>query len=394
MIDWREMIDEFIDTRAEHWREVRRHLHANPELSRDEFQTTAYLAQCLRDAGITYQTVPSRRGLIAEPEDQADRPRVAIRADIDALGMHDGKTVPYRSRRDGVLHACGHDAHATMVLAAAAALWHARDVLPAETAWRAIFQPAEEVGEGAHEMVAAGAVEQVRALVALHVDPELLVGRIGHRSGAFTAHCQELHVTFAGKGGHAARPHSTVDPIAAAAQFITNTYQLVPRWVDSREPVVVSFGSIKGGASPNVIPEQVDLLGTIRTLDAHVAAIVLEQVRQVARGVSEATRVQIEVEVRQSTAAVHNDPRVSSVCVCAAGEVVGPANLQPIPLPSMGGEDFSGYLCMRQVACSGWVWRRQIEPGRRCIPRGLISMSAPSRSVPRCWRIAWSSCPT
>ncbi len=344
MADWRQVIDGFIDSHAEQWREVRRHLHANPEPSREEYQTTRFLAERLADLGVGSRIVCSGRGLIAEPEGQDHRPRVAIRADTDALRMTDAKTVAYRSHRDGVLHACGHDAHATMALGAAAALWHARDHLPEGTDWRAIFQPAEEVAEGADEMVAAGAVDNVRAIVALHVDPDLAVGRLGHRSGPLTADCRDLCATITGRGGHAARPHLAIDPIDVAAHFISTVYQWVPRGVDSRDPAVVTFGCIRGGANANAIPEQVELMGTIRTLSAETAGRVCARIEEIAHGLSEASRATIEIAIGRATPAVYNDPRITAVCVRAAGEVVGPANLEPILLPSMGGEDFSGYL--------------------------------------------------
>jgi amidohydrolase len=243
-----------------------------------------------------------------------------------------------------VMHACGHDAHATMALAAALALWEARDRLPMPIAWRAIFQPAEEVSEGAAEMVAAGALEHVRSIVALHVDPELSVGRVGQRVGALTAACQEVQILIRGVGGHSARPHLAIDPIAVAAQLVCTLYQLLPRSVDSRDPSVVTFGSIRGGTSANIIPEEVELLGTIRTLSDRAAAVVEERITQVARGLSTASRCTIDVIFRRETDAVVNDPEVTAACVRAAGQVVGPDNVDEIRLPSMGGEDFSGYL--------------------------------------------------
>jgi amidohydrolase len=269
---------------------------------------------------------------------------IAVRADIDALRIHDAKTVAYRSARDGVMHACGHDAHATMALAAAQALWHCRDVLPPETPWRAIFQPSEEVAEGALEMIAAGAMDDVGAVVALHVDPETPAGRLAYRHGVLTAFCQELRVEIHGVGGHASRPHQSVDPIGVASQFITGVYQFVPRSVDSRDPVVVTFGSIQGGTSGNVIPEQVVLEGTIRTLSEAAATRVGQRIRQIASGLSEASGATISVQFRRGTDAVVNDPDVTRICVRAAGEIVGQSNLDEIALPSMGGEDFSGYL--------------------------------------------------
>jgi amidohydrolase len=355
---WQEAIDSYIDRQSERWISVRRHLHAHPEPSREEFETTEYLAQQLDEAGLRVRIVPNGRGLIAEPEDQAIGPRTAFRADIDALRLSDAKSVSYRSCRDGVMHACGHDAHATIALAAALALWESRHVLAAPLAWRAIFQPAEEVSEGAVEMIEAGALENVRSIVALHVDPELSVGRIGQRVGVLTAACQELRILVRGVGGHAARPHLAVDPIAVAAQLVSSLYQILPRSVDSRDPSVVTFGSIRGGNSPNVIPEEVELQGTIRTLSDRAAAQVEERITQVARGLSAASRCTIDVAFNRGTAAVVNDPEVTAACVQAARQVVGPANVEEIRLPSMGGEDFSGYLkhargCLLRLGVAG-----------------------------------------
>ena len=265
-MDWRQQLDGHIDAIAGDLRAIRRRLHSHPEPSREEFQTAGFLAGLLKEAGIPHRLITSGRGIIAEPSPQDTAARVALRADIDALRMQDAKDVEYRSTRDGVMHACGHDAHATMALGASLALWRCREAFPWHVPWRALFQPAEEVGEGADEMIAEGAVEGVRALVALHVDPDLAVGRIAQRAGVLTAFCQDLHVTVHGLGGHAARPHQAVDPIGVAVQFINSVYQFIPRSVDSREPVVVTFGSIQGGHSANVIPEKVTLLGTVRTL--------------------------------------------------------------------------------------------------------------------------------
>lgn len=344
MAEWREAIDGWLDERRGMLRDVRRRLHAHPEPSREEFQTTRFLADELHKAGIPHRIAPGGRGLVAGPPvDQGTR-LAAFRADIDALRVQDLKTVAYRSTRDGVMHACGHDAHSAMALGAALALWHCRDDLPSPLVWRGIFQPAEEVGEGAAEMVAAGAMEHVAAIVALHVDPDTPAGKLSYRQGVLTAFCQELQVDITGLGGHAARPHQSIDPIGVASQFITSVYQFVPRAVDSRDPVVVTFGSIQGGASANVIPERVRLRGTIRTLSESAAGRVEERIRQIAFGLSEASGATIQSQFRRGTDAVVNDPDVTRTCVRAAGEVVGPENLNEIPLPSMGGEDFSGYL--------------------------------------------------
>jgi amidohydrolase len=348
MADWRSAIDGTIDGISEHLRALRRHLHAHPEPSLEEFETTRFLAGLLHESGIAHRVLPSGRGIVADGESPLDSgkpgPRVGIRADIDALRLHDVKTVSYRSTRPGVMHACGHDAHATMALGAILALSQCRAALPWPTPWRALFQPAEEIGEGAREMVAAGAVEGVSALVALHVDPELHVGRIAQREGVLTAFCEDLDVTISGRGGHAARPHQAVDPIGVAVQLVNSIYQFVPRSVDSRDPVVVTFGSIQGGTSHNVIPEQVRLLGTIRTLTAESAAQVKKRIRHIAHGLQEASGASLAVSFEGALEGVFNDPVVTEACVRAAADVVGADHVDPIPLPSMGAEDFAAYL--------------------------------------------------
>ena len=344
MDDWGTAVDTCIDEMAGALREVRRHLHAHPEPSREEYRTTEYLAARLEAEGIPMRLIPSRRGLLAETPGDDPGPRVAFRADIDALRIHDLKDVSYRSTHEGIMHACGHDAHAAMALGAAAALWQCRSKLPGPVRWRAIFQPAEEVGEGASEMIEAGAVEGVRAIVALHVDPELAVGRLAHRTGVMTANCSDLRVTVRGVGGHAARPHQSTDPIAVAVQFVAAAYQFVPRSIDAREAAVVTFGSIHGGHSSNVIPDRVELTGTIRTLSWSAADRVEERLRRIGRGLAEASGAEIEVRFERGVDAVVNDPEVTAACIRSAVEVVGLDHVVAIPLPSMGGEDFGGYL--------------------------------------------------
>lgn len=344
MPEWGQAIDRCIDSLAEQMRCIRRHLHMNPEPSGEEYQTTLYLAQRLKEAGINARPLPSGRGLIADAATDSALPRVAMRADMDALHIHDQKAVEYHSRRDGLMHACGHDAHSTMVLAAAIALNEAQVSLPWTCPWRAIFQPAEETAQGALEMIAAGALEGVRNIIALHVDPDRLAGRIGLRQGELTACCQDLKVMIHGRGGHAARPHESVDPIAAAVHFISDVYQFLPRSVDSRDPIVVTFGVIKGGENNNVIPEQVLLEGTIRTLTRKARADAAERLERIRKGVAEITGAHLEIEVVTSPTGVCNDPNVTEQMWEAAAQVIGRDRVDYIPQPSMGGEDFAYYL--------------------------------------------------
>ncbi|WP_406700319.1 amidohydrolase [Singulisphaera sp. Ch08] len=361
MSDWRLAIDEHIDAISDRLLGIRRHLHSHPEPSREEFESTRYLGNQLLAAGLPYKILLEGRGIIAGSSLSAEGRAVALRADMDALRIQDRKEVAYRSERAGVMHACGHDAHSTMVLGAALALQQCDDLFPWPVPWRAIFQPAEEVGEGALQMVAAGAVEGVRSIVALHVAPELQVGRVALRRGVMTAFCQEFDVTIRGVGGHAARPHLTHDPIAASAQYISSIYQLIPRSIDSRDAVVVTFGAIAGGTSSNVIPDRVTLRGTIRTLGHATAAKVRERLLQIAGGVAEATLCFIDLSFSIGTDAVVNDTNISDLCRQAAEEVVGIDQVESIPLPSMGAEDFSGYLSQ----APGCLLRLGVASGER-----------------------------
>jgi amidohydrolase len=343
-MDWREHIDQAVDSMAERLVATRRHLHAHPEPSGEEFETTSYLAELTRDAGFRTSIPATGRGLVAERPADDGLTRVALRADIDALRLHDEKDVPYRSRASGVTHACGHDGHVTCVLGAVSTLDAVRDHLPWAVPWRAIFQPAEESSEGGREMVEAGAVENVRSIVALHVDPERNTGHIGFRVGTLTAFCCEIDVVVRGRGGHAARPHHSLDPIASACHFASAVYQFVPRSIDSRDPTVVTFGSIHGGFTQNVIPEEVRMRGTLRSHSRSAIVRVEERLVEIARGVAAATGTRIDVSFKRGPDAVVNDPTVTETCRRAAHELLGAAALDVIETPSMGGEDFSEYL--------------------------------------------------
>ena len=193
--------------------QIRRHLHRHPELSGQEFSTTDYLSKQLTAARVPHRVATGKCGIITDIIESPDSgaPIVAMRADIDALPIKEENNVPYRSKRSGVMHACGHDAHSAILLGTTLALYRAR---PLPVAWRSIFQPSEEAGRGACEMVNQGALEGVDAIIALHVDPNLPVGKVAITPGPRTAFCQDFTIEIAGRGGHGARPHTTVDPIA------------------------------------------------------------------------------------------------------------------------------------------------------------------------------------
>jgi amidohydrolase len=343
---WPEQLDATIESHTVEMAELRRRLHANPEPSGQEFETSLHVYQLLSDRQFNVQMGPEGRGVIADLRTAADAPRVALRADLDALSIQDRKEVPYRSRRPGVMHACGHDAHTAIVYTALVVIEKlaAAGDLPWPVPIRGIFEPSEETATGAREMIEAGALEQVEAIFATHVDPHRVVGRVGVRSGLLTANCDAMRLTVRGRGGHAARPHESKDPIAAAAQLISTLYLFVPRATDSREAVVVTIGQIQGGENPNVIPDHVELTGTLRTLDQNVRRRTIDHIRQLARGIEQMSDTTIEVSFEVSVRSVANDPTLTDLIVTAAEQVVGADQIDRIARPSMGSEDFADFL--------------------------------------------------
>jgi len=321
----------------------RRHLHQHPELSGAEFATTSFLSKQLAAAKIPHRLGVGKRGIITEvaPAVGARAPVIALRADIDALPITEENRISYRSRNNGVMHACGHDAHSAILLGTTLALHHAGR-LP--VAWRSIFQPAEETGCGASEMIAQGAVKGVQAIVAFHVDPTLPVGRVSITPGPQSACCQDFDIVVRGRGGHGARPHKTIDPIAVAAQLITLIYQAVPRQTDARAPVVVTIGMIQGGQANNIIPDTVAMKGTIRSFDRAVSEQARQTIERLCAGSAHAFRATITAVFDRLLGGVVNDAFVTDICVQSACEVVGENCVATNRQPGLGAEDFADYL--------------------------------------------------
>jgi amidohydrolase len=323
--------------------QIRRHIHEHPELSGHELGTTAYLSRRLAAARIPHRLGPGKRGVISDivTPSAAGAPVVAFRADIDALPIQEENKVRYISKKSGVMHACGHDAHSAILLGVTLALYRAR---PLPVGWRSIFQPAEETGRGAREMVTYGALEGVNAIVALHVDPNLTVGQAGVTAGPRSAFCQDFTIVVRGRGGHAARPHTTVDPIATAANLITLLYQVIPRQTDARDPIVVTIGVINGGHAPNVIPDMVSLQGTIRTLSSSVAIRARETVERLCAGVAQAFGATVSPGFESLLPGMVNDSGIAALFASVARRLLGADNVVTDQPPSMGGEDFADYL--------------------------------------------------
>jgi amidohydrolase len=322
---------------------IRRQLHRHPELSGAELTTTSNLGRLLTDAKIPYRLGTGKRGIITNiaPAAGAEAPVIALRADIDALPIAEQNQISYRSQNNGVMHACGHDAHSAILMGTTLAL-HRAGRLP--VAWRSIFQPSEETGCGASEMVAQGAVKGVQAILAFHVDPNLPVGHVSITPGPQSAFCQDFTIEVRGRGGHGARPHKTIDPIAAAAQLVTLIYQAVPRQTDARDPVVVTIGMIQGGQAPNIIPDTVVIKGTIRSFDQAVSEHARRTIERLCAGTARAFRATIPPVFDRLLRGVINDPFVTDNCIKAARGLLGQNRVLTDRRPGMGAEDFADYL--------------------------------------------------
>jgi amidohydrolase len=381
--DWQKQLDAAIDESIERMIALRRHLHAHPEPSGKELQTSLHVYQLFAESGLTVRMGPEGCGVVVDSRNGTAPRRIAVRADIDALRIQDQKQTTYRSTVSQVMHACGHDVHTATVFGALSALdqLERQAALPWPVAWRGIFQPSEETSQGARAMVAAGALSGVAAIVSLHVDPTRPAGTIGLRPGVFTASCDELKVTVKGRGGHAARPHESNDPIAAAAELISTLYQYVPRATDSQDAVVVSFGQIHGGQNANVIPEQVVLEGTVRTLDRNVREKTIAHIRTLAEGIERVTGTTLDVNFETGIGSVYNDQQLTDLVCDVSTTLLGPDKVVAMRRPSMGSEDFAAYLehvpgTMFRLGAAGdnGAWPGLHTPtfdvDERCIPVG------------------------
>ncbi|MEO9138120.1 MAG: amidohydrolase [Jatrophihabitans sp.] len=317
---------------------LRRDLHAHPELAFAEHRTTALIVAELRGLGLRPQVFP--RGTGVQCDIGEDGPMIALRADIDALPLPDQKHVPYRSTIDGHCHGCGHDAHTAILLVAAAELVAA----PPAGRVRLIFQPAEEtVPGGAPVVMAAGALDGVEQIFALHCDPRLETGQIGIRVGAITAACDRVEVSLAGSGGHTARPHLTQDVVYAIGRLITDLPGVLSRRVDPRAALSLVWGSVEAGRAANAIPMTGTLTGTLRVFDRNawdtagplVSTLVDEIVAPL--GVRAQTMYTRGVPPVVNDAAAVDRQRVAAVLALGADAVVEIEQ-------SMGGEDFAWYL--------------------------------------------------
>ncbi|MGD7002822.1 M20 family metallopeptidase [Corynebacterium halotolerans] len=315
----------------------RRQIHANPELSHTEHETTDLLERILRDHGLEPVRFPGT-GLMVDigPDIQ---PRLAFRADIDALPITEITGLDFASRNPGVMHACGHDVHTTIALALACAL----SQVELNTGVRIIFQPAEEVMDGgASEVIEWGALEGVGAIYAVHAEPKLRVGRVGVRTGAITSASDIVRIKVIGPGGHSSRPHLTVDVVYALSLLVTSLPGLLSRRVDPRTGTVLVFGTINAGYAPNAISESGVVSGTLRTADIRTWRNLQPLFEELVGQVLAPTGCDFEVTYTRGVPPVINDDLATALLVDAA-RGVDPQAVVEAP-QSSGGEDFSWYL--------------------------------------------------
>ncbi|MBE3587548.1 MAG: amidohydrolase [Thermoanaerobacteraceae bacterium] len=322
--------------------EIRRELHRFPEVSFKEHQTTRLIGKYLTESGIEIIPWGGQTGVVGLLRGENPGPVIALRADIDALPIQEENEIEYRSQIPGVMHACGHDVHTVCVLGAAFILSKMRSDLTGTVKF--IFQPAEEINAGAKEMVKMGVLKNpdVDVIFGLHNNPNLAVGQIGLKEGPLMAAVDTTFLNIIGRGGHGAIPHKSRDPIMAAAAIIMALQTVVSRQIDPLDPAVISFGTIHGGHANNVIPDRVELTGTVRTFSPALRARMPELMRSVILNTAAAMNTDAEFIYREDLPAVVNPPELTEWCRAPLRKIVGDDGLIS-PTPSMGGEDFAIY---------------------------------------------------
>ena len=321
----------------------RRHLHANPELSFNEVNTSAFVAKQLDALGIPYQKMADT-GLVAllsgaKPSDKV----IALRADMDALPITEANDVPYRSTNPGVMHACGHDVHTSSLLGTAKILASLKDEFAGTIKF--IFQPAEErLPGGASIMIKEGVLENPKpaAVFGQHVMPLIETGKVGFRAGKYMASTDEIYVTVTGKGGHGAQPQQNVDPVIITAHILVALQQVVSRFADPKLPTVLSFGKVMANGATNVIPNEVYLEGTFRTLDEAWRAEAHKRMKKMAEGIAESMGAKCDFNIVRGYPFLVNAEALTYVAKAHAEDYLGKENVLDLDI-WMAGEDFAYY---------------------------------------------------
>jgi amidohydrolase len=338
-------------------------LHQNPELSFQEFETAKFIAKTLKELEIPFQEGVAGTGLVALIKGKnPDKKTIALRADMDALPILEKNDVDYKSKNEGVMHACGHDVHTSSLLSAAAILNKLTDDF--EGTIKLIFQPAEEKAPGgASLMIKEGVLEnpKVEAILGQHVAPNIPVGKIGFREGMYMASTDEIYIKVIGKGGHGAAPHQTIDPVVIASHIIVGLQQIISRNRNPSFPSVLTFGRFIADGVTNVIPGEVNIEGTYRCMDEDWRAEGLQKMEKMAVGMAEAMGAECVFYVEKGYPFLKNNPEVTKRARKGAAEYVGAENIVDLDL-WMGGEDFA-YYSQKADACFYRLGTRNEEKG-------------------------------
>lgn len=322
----------------------RRHIHANPELSFEEVNTSAYISQLLTSFGVKHETGIAGTGIVALIEGKNPTSKViALRADMDALPIEEKNEVPYKSINIGVMHACGHDVHTSSLLGTAKILSQVTDQF--EGTIKLIFQPGEEkFPGGASLMIKAGVLENPAPhnIIGQHVMALIPAGKVGFREGMYMASADEIYITVKGKGGHAAMPDKNVDPILIASHIIVALQQVISRNCDPRIPAVLSFGKIMGMGATNIIPEEVYIEGTFRTLNEEWRAEAKQRIKKMVIGIAESMGATCDIDIKDGYPFLKNAPLLAKRMRVAAVDFLGEENVLDLDL-WMAAEDFAYY---------------------------------------------------
>ncbi|OKL39080.1 M20 metallopeptidase family protein [Pontibacter flavimaris] len=342
--------------------QVRRHIHANPELSFEEHNTAAYVEQELARFGIEAQRM-ANTGLVALIKGKyPEKKTIALRADMDALPIVEANEVAYKSKNEGVMHACGHDVHTASVLGTARILQEIRGEF--EGTIKLIFQPGEEkFPGGASLMIKEGVLQNPApaSIIGQHVFPLLPAGKVGFKSGMYMASADEIYITVKGKGGHAALPEMNIDPVLISAHLIVALQQIVSRHASPKVPTVLSFGKVEARGATNVIPNEVKLEGTFRTMNEVWRREAHQKIRKLAEGLCESMGGSCDIDIKFGYPFLQNDPEVTSIAREAAEAYLGPENVVDLDL-WMGAEDFA-YYTQQVPACFYRLGTRNEERG-------------------------------
>ncbi|MBT2224477.1 MULTISPECIES: M20 family metallopeptidase [unclassified Nonomuraea] len=335
-------LDAFLTETDQELVAFRRDLHMHPELAFAEYRTTQRIAERLTAAGLMPSVLPRGTGLICDVG-SGDGPTVALRADIDALPLHDEKDVPYRSTVPGACHACGHDVHTAILLGTSIFLAQqaAAGLLPGRV--RLIFQPAEELPGGALEVMAHGGISGVERIFGLHCDPRVDLGQVGLKPGPITSACDKLVIRVSGPGGHTARPHLTADLVFALAKVLTELPAALSRRVDPRSSLSLVWGKVEAGTAANAIPDEGVAEGTVRCLDENAWHAAPDLIKSLLESVASAYGIEATMEYTRGVPPVVNDEMSVDMLAEAVERALGPGAVVPTQ-QSLGGEDFAWYL--------------------------------------------------